>query len=73
MLSCLHGASGAVVEIVDDSVLTLAGLSSNPLNEKHLTTKSGRRRKLSEDYKKALTSELAAKRRRGISSHASMA
>ena len=62
MLSCLRGASRAVVEIVDDNVLTLAGLSSDPLNEKHLTTKSGRRRKLCEDYKKALTSELAAKR-----------
>ena len=49
-------------EIVDDNVLTLAGLSSDPLKEKHLTTKSGLRRKLCEDYKKALTSELAAKR-----------
>ena len=55
MLSCLE-------EIVDDNVLTLAGLSSDPLKDKHLTTKSGRRRKLCDDYKKALTSELAAKR-----------
>ena len=51
-------------ETVDDNVLTLAGLSSDPLKEKHLTTKSGRRRELCEDYKKALTSELAAKRMR---------
>ena len=49
----LRGALRAVEEIVDDIVLTLAGLSLDPLKEKHLTTKSGRRRKLCEDYKKA--------------------
>ena len=58
----LRGALRAVEEIVDDNVLTLAGLSSDHLKEKHLTTKSGRRRKLCEDYEKALTLELSAKR-----------
>ena len=58
----LRGTLRAVEELVDDNVLTLAGLSSDPLKEKRLTTKSGRRRTLCVDYKKALTSELAAKR-----------
>ena len=58
----LRGALRAMKETVDDNVLTLAGLSSDPLKEKHLATKSGRRRTLCVDYKKALTSELAAKR-----------
>ena len=49
----LRGALRAVEETVDDIVLTLAGLSSDPLKERHLTTKSGGRRKLCEDYKKA--------------------
>ena len=57
-----RGTLHAVEEIVDDNVLTLAGLCSDPLKEKRLTTKSGRRLKLCEDYKKALTSVLAAKR-----------
>ena len=57
----LRGALRAVEETVDDHVLTLAGLSSDLVKEKHLPTKSGRRRKLCEDRKKALTSELAAK------------
>ena len=51
-----------VEETVDDNVLTLADLSSKRLKEKHLTTKSARRRKLCEDFKKASTSELAAKK-----------
>ena len=34
--------------------------------EHEFTTKSGRRRKLCEDYKKALTSELAAKRMKTV-------
>ena len=55
----LRGALRAVEETVDDNVLTLAGLSSDPLKEKHFTTKSGHRRKLCEDHKKAVTSELA--------------
>ena len=62
---CCHilgGALRAVEETVDDNVFTLAGLSSDPLKEKHLTTKSGRRRKLCDDNKKASTSEIAAKR-----------
>ena len=60
---CCYVLRGALraVETVDDNVLTLAGLSSDLLKEKHLTTKSGRR-KLCEHYKKALTSDLAAKR-----------
>ena len=37
-------------------------LSSDHLKEKHLTTRSGCRRKLCVDHKKVLTSELAAKR-----------
>ena len=62
---CCHvfrGGLRAVKETVDDNVLALAGLPSDPLKEEHLTTKSGRRRKLCEDNEKALTSELAAKR-----------
>ena len=66
----LRGALRAVEEIVDDNVLTLAGLSSDPLKEKHLTTKSGRRRKVCENYKKALTSELAAKRMKMVNQFA---
>ena len=62
MWSCPSRIARAVEETVDGNVLTHAGLSSNPLMEKHLTKKSGRRRQLYEDYKKALTSELAAKR-----------
>ena len=67
MLSCLtRSIASAVEEINEDNVLTLAGLSSDTLKEKHLTTKSGRRRNLCEDYKKALTSELAAKRMKTV-------
>ena len=61
---CCHvflGASRAVEETVDDNVLTLADLCSDTLKEKHLTTKSARGRKLREDFRKALTSELGAK------------
>ena len=62
----LRGALRAVEETVDDIVLTLAGRSSDPLKERHLTTKSGGQRKLCEDYRKALTSVLAAKRKKTV-------
>ena len=69
---CIWSASNVVMSFADHCVLwrrpsmtTCSRLQVSPqthLKEKHLTTKSGRRRKLCEDYEKALTLELSAKR-----------
>ena len=53
----LRAALRALEEIVEDNVLTLAGLSSDPLKEKHLADGNCAR-----TTRRPLTSELAAKR-----------